>query len=72
MTAKPMRKKGLVRDTNPEKMPSITSGIEMTRGARPAGRPERLTSGQEVADESDVARLVMAFINNDYNIKPKV
>jgi hypothetical protein len=71
MTSKPTRKKGLVRDTNPEKMSSITCGIEMTRGTRPAGWKERLTSGQEVADESDVAQLVMAFIRNEYDIKPQ-
>jgi hypothetical protein len=71
MTGQPTRKKGLVRDTSPEKMPSITSGIEMKRGTRPANRQERLTPGQEVADESDVARLVMAFIRNEYDIKPR-
>jgi hypothetical protein len=71
MTTEPTRQKGRAKNLSPEKMSSITSGIEMTRGTRPADREERLASGQEVADEREVAEMVMAFIRNEYDIKPK-
>lgn len=58
-----MRKKGYTRDQNPEKMPVITSGIEMTRGTRKEPALERLTGGNAVADESKMSGLVMDFIN---------
>ncbi len=60
-----MRKKGLTKDENPEKMPVITSGIEMTHGARAQENPhavERLTGGNAVADESGMIKLVMRYI----------
>lgn len=57
-----MRKKGYARVENPEKMPVITEGIEMTRGTRKAKAPELLTGGNAVADESLVSRLVMNFM----------
>jgi len=61
-----MRKKGRLGIESPEKMPVITSGIEMTRGARAKENPnavEKLTGGNGVADESRVAGLVMRFMN---------
>lgn len=57
------KQKGRTRDTNPEKMPVTTSGIEMTRGTRKDKAPERLTGGNAVADESHTAGLVMDFIH---------
>lgn len=59
-----MRKKGYTKTESPEKMPVVTSGIEMTRGTREdKNTPERLTGGNGVADESKMSRLVMDFIN---------
>lgn len=60
-----MRKKGVSRTESPEKMPVKTTGIEMTRGSK-AGRGERLTGGNAVADESGTARLVIDFIKNNF------
>lgn len=60
-----MLKKGRLLIESPEKLPVITSGIEMTRGARQRENPnarEFLTGGQGVADESKVLGLVMRFI----------
>lgn len=58
-----MIKKGWRRVEDPEKMPVITHGIEMSRGARgQASKTERLTGGNAAADESQSARLVMDFI----------
>ncbi len=60
-----MKLKGLKRIATPEKMPVITSGIEMTRGARGKENPdavERLTGGNAVADESRTSYLVMRFL----------
>jgi hypothetical protein len=60
-----MIKKGRMKIESPEKMPVITSGIEMTRGARQQENPnakEYLTGGNGVADESRVLRLVMLYI----------
>lgn len=60
-----MKKKGFTKNESPEKMPVITYGIEMTRGARQQENPnakEYLTGGQGVADESRVLDLVMRFI----------
>ena len=59
-------KKGFVREESPEKMPSITAGIQLTRG-KPAigGRMrERLTGGNEPADEATVAKLVTECIQS--------
>ena len=61
-----MRKKGRSRIESPEKMPVITSGIEMTRGTRKGNMPEKLTGGNGVADESSVAGLVIDFIKNKF------
>jgi len=61
-----MIKKGRHQTLSPEKMPVITSGIEMTRGTRVHENPnarEYLTGGNGVADESRVQNLVMRFIN---------
>ncbi len=60
-----MRKKGLNRVQSPEKMPVITTGIEMTRGTK-SGRVERLTGGNDVADQRGVIHLVTQFIKNSY------
>jgi hypothetical protein len=58
-----MRKKGRTKAESPEKMPVETTGIQMSRPAAPAGPSrEQLTGGNQPADESDVARLVMQFI----------
>ncbi len=60
-----MKKKGFTKNESPEKMPVITSGIEMTRGARQQENPnakEYLTGGNGVADESRVMGLVMRYI----------
>ncbi|MGI8908410.1 MAG: hypothetical protein ACR2IE_18200 [Candidatus Sumerlaeaceae bacterium] len=57
-----MRKKGYLGDENPEKMPVVTDGIEMTRGTRKHIAPEQLTGGNGVSDESRTAKLVMDFI----------
>jgi len=61
-----MRKKGFHGIQSPEKTSAITTGIEMTRGARAKENPdatEYLTGGNGVADESGVMKLVMRFIN---------
>ncbi len=60
-----MKKKGLYQIESPEKTSAITSGIEMTRGARAQENPnakEYLTGGNGVADESRVSRLVLRFM----------
>ena len=60
-----MIKKGRLKIASPEKMPVVTSGIEMTRGARKQENPnatEYLTGGNGVADESRVKNLVLSFI----------
>ena len=60
-----MLKKGRTQIESPEKMPSITCGIEMTRGARKQENPnaqEYLTGGNGVADESKVLGLVQRFM----------
>lgn len=60
-----VKKKGLYKIESPEKMPVITSGIEMTRGDRAKENPnakEYLTGGNGVADESRVSGLVMRFM----------
>jgi hypothetical protein len=58
-----MRRKGHKLTESPEKMPVITSGIEMTRGTREKNVPEHLTGGNGVADESKTSNLVLDFIN---------
>jgi hypothetical protein len=58
-----MREKGRTKETNPEKMPVITSGIEMSRGQCPQ-RKEKLTGGNQPADETGVAKLVCDFIRS--------
>jgi hypothetical protein len=58
-----MRKKGRTKATSPEKMPVVTCGINMSATDRPAsGVEERLTGGNECADESLAAKLVTDFI----------
>jgi hypothetical protein len=57
-----MRRKGYRRDPNPEKMPVITTGIQMSRDSEITDRGERLTGGNAGADESQVAKLVCDFI----------
>lgn len=60
-----MKAKGYQKTKSPEKMPVITSGIEMTRGERARENPdarEYLTGGNGVADESRVMDLVMRFL----------
>lgn len=57
-----MRKKGYTGDENPEKMPVITTGIQMSRDQPLTNRGERLTGGNAAADESQVAKLVADFI----------
>jgi hypothetical protein len=61
-----MVKKGLVREESPEKMPSVTTGIQMTRGKQgSAGSArERLTGGNEPADEATVAKMVTEYIQS--------
>ena len=61
-----MRKKGWTRNENPEKMPVITAGIEMTRNTRVGNAEEKLTGGNGVADESKSASLVIDFIKNKF------
>lgn len=60
-----MRKKGYKNTESPEKMPVTTTGIEMTRGTR-KDRQERLTGGNDTADQRGIAHLVMEFIRNSY------
>lgn len=60
-----MRKKGYSRTESPEKMPVITTGIEMTRGTK-KDRKERLTGGNATADERGIAHLVCEFIRNNF------
>lgn len=63
--AYPMLRKGRNKVESPEKMPVITTGIEMMRGARKQENPnakEYLTGGNGVADETGVRNLVMNFI----------
>lgn len=60
----PVRKKGYMKEENPEKMPPITAGIVLSRGdAASAGLKEQLTGGNQPADETDVAALVTRFIS---------
>ena len=62
-----MTKRNLRRIESPEKMPVITSGIEMSRGARKDDNPnakEYLTGGNGVADETKVASLVTRFVQH--------
>lgn len=62
-----MTKRNLRRIESPEKMPVITTGIEMTRGARKDDNPnakEYLTGGNGVADETKVAGLVTRFVQH--------
>lgn len=62
-----MTKRSLRRIESPEKMPVITTGIEMTRGARKDENPnakEYLTGGNGVADETKVASLVTRFVQH--------
>ena len=53
--------KGRTRNPDPEKMPVITTGIAMKRGEK-VKSPEKLTGGNQPADESGVAELVCKFI----------
>lgn len=57
------RKKGRTGDKNPEKLPVNTAGIEMTR--RPKAEVplrEKLTGGNQPADERGIASLVVAYV----------
>lgn len=56
-----MRKKGFRKIESPEKMPVVTSGIEMTHGEGRATE-ERLTGGNAPADESLSAKIVTDYI----------
>lgn len=58
-----MRKKGYLRVESPEKMPVITSGIQMSR-TEPKAEKERLTGGNCAADEREVAKSVVEFIQS--------
>lgn len=55
--------KGRTRDPNPEKMPVITTGICMSQQQKPSA-PEKLTGGNQPADEQDAAKLVCEFIRS--------
>lgn len=55
--------KGRTRNPNPEKMSVITCGIAMSRKDRPT-KPEKLTGGNQPADETDAAKLVCEFIRS--------
>lgn len=63
-----LKPKGRLATESPEKMPVITTGIEMTRGERAKENPnakEYLTGGNGVADESRVKDLVMKVIRRN-------
>ncbi|MGB9691796.1 MAG: hypothetical protein ACPL7D_06475 [Candidatus Sumerlaeaceae bacterium] len=53
--------KGRTKDPRPEKMPVITCGIEMSRGQK-SKSPEKLTGGNQPADESQAAKLVCEYL----------
>jgi hypothetical protein len=55
--------KGHTHNPNPEKMPVITSGIAMSRSEKPKA-PEKLTGGNQPADEREAAKLVCEFIRS--------
>lgn len=61
-----MVKKGFRGETSPEKMPVVTTGIEMSRRPPTAvdAVKERLTGGNAPADESGAAKLVSDFIRH--------
>ncbi len=61
-----MRKKGYTRTESPEKMPVVTTGIEMTRDALKGKRRERLTGGNAPADERGTVATVLDFMRNIY------
>ena len=56
--------KGRTRNPDPEKMPVITTGIAMKRGEK-VKSPEKLTGGNQPADESQAAKLVCEFIRSN-------
>ena len=60
-----MRKKGRLKVETPEKMPIPTAGIQLTRGGAGDPKPtrEKLTGGNQPADESEVAKLVTDYIS---------
>jgi hypothetical protein len=53
--------KGRTRNPDPEKMPIITTGIAMKRGDKTQA-PEKLTGGNQPADETQAAKLVCEYI----------
>ena len=56
------KKKGYARQESPEKMSGPTVGIELVRNSESNLR-EKLTSGNQPADETNVARLVTEYIS---------
>lgn len=57
-----MRKKGFQRIESPEKMPAVTSGIQMSRSDPQVRGGEAHRGGNSAADESMAAKLVADFI----------
>ncbi len=55
--------KGRTHNPDPEKMPVVTCGIAMKRGQK-VNAPEKLTGGNQPADETEAAKLVCEFIRS--------